>query len=102
MTVINEGRLSEFSKGHPDARKALAAWLQVAEEASWRNIVDVRGVFPSADGVEVRKGVVVTVFNIRGNLYRLITIIIYAAQTIDIVDVLTHAQYSKDAWKRRI
>jgi len=102
MTVINERRLAEFGRKHSDARKALASWLAVTRESVWHSIVDVREVFPNADGVEVRRGVIVTVFNIRGNLYRLITLVVYAAGTVDIVEVLTHAEYSKDNWKRRI
>src|ERR1043166_8399442 len=102
MTVINERRLADFGRKHPDARKALAAWLTITRDATWRNLVEVRQVLPTADGVEVRKGVVATIFNIRGNTYRLVTLIIYAAQTVDIVEVLTHAEYDKDSWKRRI
>src|SRR6187401_2148926 len=102
MTVINQDRLYDFVKAHSDARKALTAWLAITAEASWRSIVDVRQVFPSADGVEVRKDVVVTVFNIRGNLYRLITIVVYAAQTVDLAQVPTHAEYNKNMWKNRI
>ncbi len=102
MTVINEHRLVEFGRKHPDARKALAAWVAIACDASWQNLMDVRAVFPSADGVTIRKGVVATVFNIRGNSYPLITLITYAAQVVDIVEVLTHAQYDKDSWKNRL
>jgi mRNA interferase HigB len=40
-----------------------------------------------------------TVFNIRGNRYRLIASINYVQQVIYIKYVLTHAEYDKDGWK---
>jgi len=39
------------------------------------------------------------VFNIRGNHYRLITLIYYPGQTILIRTVLTHRDYGKGMWK---
>ncbi len=40
-----------------------------------------------------------TVFNIRGNRYRLIAAIHYNTQRVYVLRLLTHAQYSKDLWK---
>ena len=44
---------------------------------------------------------VVTVFNVSGNDYRLLTQIGYKEQLVQVVEVLTHAEYSKDKWKKR-
>jgi len=41
-----------------------------------------------------------TVFNIKGNKYRLITEINYRVRRIYILHVLTHAQYDQEKWKR--
>lgn len=62
--------------------------------AEWKNLADVRLIYPSADPVGN-----FTVFKIKGNNYRLITSIIYSAQRIYIKYVLTHVQYDKDKWK---
>jgi len=40
------------------------------------------------------------VFNIKGNAYRLIAEINYQTGRIFLRNVLTHAEYSKGAWKR--
>ena len=40
-----------------------------------------------------------TVFNIKGNKYRLISSINYEKQIIYVKYVLTHAEYDKDRWK---
>lgn len=95
MRVISLDKLVEFSKIHPDAESSLDSWRQVAEEAEWRHIIDVRQVYPHADFVEGH-----TVFNIGGNKYRLITKITYSLRTIAIKDVLTHSEYDKDEWKK--
>ncbi|MGI2902303.1 type II toxin-antitoxin system HigB family toxin [Tolypothrix sp. VBCCA 56010] len=51
-------------------------------------------VFPSADQVSN-----LTIFNIGGNNYRLITLVDYNYQKVFIRHVLTHAEYDKEDWK---
>jgi len=84
----------------------LDQWLQTAEAASWGSLRDVRETFPAADGVILKIAggiqIVVTVFNVKGNEYRLITIVNYAARTVLVREILTHAQYSKGNWKSRL
>jgi len=71
-------------------------------EAKWDNLQDVRRVYPHADTVMVKSGSSVTVFNIGGNKYRLITAIHYNRQRVYILAFLRHAEYSKDFWKDRL
>ena len=56
--------------------------------------MEVQSDYPSAESVGS-----FTVFNIKGNHYRLIVSIDYLAQTIYIKYVLTHAEYDKEQWK---
>jgi mRNA interferase HigB len=106
FTVLNTIALDRFSRKHRDAKKVLADWLDTVRRAEWQSLADLRRVYPSADGVNVRVGggqvVVVTVFNVKGNQYRLITVVNYAAAVCRVVDVLTHAEYSTDRWKDRL
>jgi len=106
ITVLNTIALDRFVRKHRDAKKPLADWLDTVRRASWQSLTDLRRVYPSADGVTVRVGggqvVVVTVFNVKGNQYRLLTVIHYAAAVCRVVDVLTHAEYSTDRWKDRL
>lgn len=99
MELVNVTVIERFARKHRDAAKWLANWIDVAKGASWRSIQDVRKPFPSADGVTLDSGVVVTVFNVKGNEYRLLTIIHYAAQRIVILDVMTHEEYAEKKWK---
>ncbi len=106
FTVLNTPALDRFARKHRDARRPLADWLDTVQRANWRSLADVRRVYPSADGVNIRVAggamVVVTVFNIKGNEYRLITVIHYARALCRVVEALTHAEYSTDRWKDRL
>ena len=63
---------------------------------------EVRIAFPHADVVEVASGKPVTVFNVAGNKYRLVTAIHYNRQVVYTLRVLTHAEYSKGKWKEQL
>lgn len=58
-------------------------------------MADVRQEFAHADIVGRR-----TVFNIHGNAYRLIARVNYKSKRVFILNILTHNDYSKGAWKR--
>ena len=96
---MNLVAIERFARKHRDAARWLANWVEVARAATWQNISDVRNQFPSADGVSLNGRVIVTVFNVKGNEYRLLTLINYAEQQVAIFQVLTHAEYHKEKWK---
>ena len=80
--------------GHRELTGPLDSWHRIAKKAAWRNLIDVRRTFPSADAVDE-----FTVFNIKGNSYRLITEINYPTGRIFLRHVLTHAEYGKGGWR---
>jgi mRNA interferase HigB len=99
MRVISRKSLQDFWERYPDALDPLREWYKTALEARWNNLLDVRQTYPHADGVETALSGTLTVFNICGNKYRLVTRIKYDWQLINIRCVLTHAQYNKGKWK---
>lgn len=99
MEVVNLRAVERFVRKHRDAARWLANWIDVAKAASWHSLNDVRQQFPSADGVTLKSGAVVTVFNVKGNEYRLLTVIHYAAGRVTILEVLTHQEYDREKWK---
>ncbi len=102
MQIINEKLLARFCLKHADAPEWLENWLSVAQAANWRTIQDVKAAFPAVDGgVRVKSGGTVTVFDVCGNRYRMIVSIVYQTQVIVILELMTHAEYSKDRWKAR-
>lgn len=94
MHVISRKQLTEFGERHPQASRPLDQWYRAAKAAQWQHLEEVKQQFPKAEAVGN-----FTVFNIKGNDYRLIVSIDYKAQIIYIKYVLTHAQYDKDEWK---
>ena len=94
MRIISRKALREFWERHPDSEAPLRAWYSVTRRALWKNLADTRKDFPHADPVGE-----CTVFNIKGNDYRLITVIRYKKQRVYIIHVLTHTEYDKERWK---
>ena len=94
MNVISYKRIREFSLTCRDAESALTAWYKTARKANWQNLADLKQTYPSADLVGRY-----TVFNIRGNKYRLIARIVYRSQTVFVVAVMTHEEYDLGKWK---
>lgn len=72
----------------------ISEWHKIATSVTWKSLVDVRKVYPNADYVHPY-----TVFNIKGNAYRLIVKIEYRWQMIFVKHLLTHVQYDKGDWK---
>jgi mRNA interferase HigB len=95
LHVISRKKLLEAAAEHNELTQPLDAWYRIAKKALWKNLVEVRQVFPTADAVGQ-----FTVFNIKGNTYRLVTEINYQAGRVFLRHVLTHAEYSKEKWKK--
>jgi mRNA interferase HigB len=100
--VIHGGTVKQWATRHSDAGEALSAWLKNARNSEWRNLADVRRVYPHADPVPVASRRTVVVFNIRGNRYRMVTAIHFNRQVIYTLLFMTHAEYSKDRWKETL
>jgi mRNA interferase HigB len=98
--IISRKKLLEAAKQFQDVAGPLDAWSRVAKSASWGAIEEVRKTYSHADGVKVGSSVY-TVFNIRGNKYRLITEIFYKDQTVLVRHVLTHEEYNEEGWKKK-
>ena len=99
MNVITRKRIRDFMAKHPDAAAALSNWYRTARKAVWRNLQEVRVIYPHADVATVASGNKVTIFNVAGTKYRLVSAIHYKAQRLYVLRILTHADYSKNAWK---
>jgi len=92
--IISRKKLKEAATKHASLGAALDTWFRVAKKAEWKNIAEVRKTYPDADPVGEY-----TVFNIKGNHYRLIVEINYEGKRIYIRHVLPHAEYDKEKWK---
>lgn len=97
MHVITKKKLAAFWAIHPDAERPLRDWFRLMEQGIFSDLANVHAIWPSADYVDG-----LTVFNIGGNKYRLIVTIEYVRGQVYIRDVLTHAEYDRNQWKRGI
>jgi mRNA interferase HigB len=95
MLLTGLGEVAKCIEQHVDSKSSLSSFVDIVRAAAWKNIVEVRQRYPQADAVGT-----CTVFNIKGNHYRLIATIDYRAQLMDIKKVLTHAEYDKEKWKK--
>jgi mRNA interferase HigB len=94
MRIIAKSRLLDMAKAHRDCVQQVAAWYHIASKATWHNLSEVRQTFRHADAVGDK-----TVFNIKGNDYRLIVHIDYDHHIVYVKALLTHAEYDKGTWK---
>jgi mRNA interferase HigB len=102
MNIITQKKLAEYASSHADTAQALFRFTQSLRIAAWKDFNEVRDTFPHADMVKVSSGHNVVVFNVGGNKCRVITAIHFNRQTIYILDVLTHAEYNRNDWQKRL
>jgi len=81
MRIVTFKKILEFSHQYPQARTALEDWYHKTCQAEWTNLNDIRKSFGSADFVGNSR----FVFNIKGNSFRLVAIVIFASQKVYIV-----------------
>lgn len=93
MNITGLEKLEAFKRSHPKARKPLENWLKVVQSNEFNHPAQLRQIFNSVDFV---KGY--TVFDIGGNNYRLIAVVVYTQGALRIMHVLTHEEYDKGKW----
>ena len=91
MVIISKAVLKTFSKVHADAEIPLKDWYELTKTADWKNFNEMKNTFNSVDAVGNDR----YVFNIKGNSYRLIALIIFKVRTVFILFVGTHPEYDK-------
>jgi mRNA interferase HigB len=94
VRIIAKKRLMAMAQAHGDCVNQVEDWYALARKASWRNLSEVRQTFRDTDVVGNR-----TVFNIKGNAYRLIVEMHYDVGVIYIKHLLTHTEYDRGTWK---
>ena len=102
MNVISKRAIIAFYDRHPQAKKPLLNWYRVFRRAHFANVEAVRELFPHADLAESHDQRSLTIFNIGGNDFGLVVVIVYERQTVFLKKVLTHAEYTQWNKEKRI
>lgn len=91
MRIISKKKLVDYYSNHADSKTALEEWYKKVSKSEWNNLNELKESFLSADYVGNHR----VIFNIKGNNYRLIAIVIYISKKVYIRWVGTHAEYDK-------
>lgn len=91
MRIVAKKTIVAFYTWHGDAKVALEDWYEKVESAEWENFAQLRMSFASADHVGNKR----IVFNIRGNEYRLVAIVLFKVKMVYVRFIGTHQDYDK-------
>ncbi len=78
MRVITPKKLKDFSNENTLAKIPLLYWYEIVKKAKWESLNDIRKDFNSVDYVGNNR----YVFNIKGNDFRIIVIIIFISNKV--------------------
>jgi mRNA interferase HigB len=91
MKVFNKKLIDEFTVKHADSVKAIDRWINTLEQSVFVNHNELKSTFPSADYVGNNR----YVFNIKGNNYRIVAVVLFTGNQATVCFVGTHAEYNK-------
>ena len=89
LRIIALGTLRSFWRRHPDAEVPLRAWYALASRADWKRPADIKDAYRNASFIANNR----TVFNIKGNDYRLVVAVHYNRGLMFVRFVGTHRDY---------
>ena len=91
MNIKGAILIEDFCKKHSDVIEVLSTWVDDVSNAKWTNHNDLKAGYPAADYVGNKR----YVFNIKGNRYRLVIVVVFIATIVEIRFIGTHAEYDK-------
>ena len=91
MIIANKELLDAFVQKHSQSAGPLNNWVEKVKKAIWHNHTELKMMFPSADYVKNGR----YVFNIGGNNYRIVAVVIFVGGVMNIRFVGTHSEYDK-------
>jgi len=91
MRIFVYKTLVEYYRQHPDAKTALEDWYNKTKDANWNNFAEMKNTFNSVDPAGNKR----YVFNIKGNHFRLVAIVLFVPKYVYIRFIGTHPEYDK-------
>jgi mRNA interferase HigB len=102
VRIVKEKFLKAAAKEHPTATAWLELWRATVRRSAWSDINEVRKFYPAADLVPVKSKRVVTVFNVRGNHFRVVVAFHFKSQKVFTLRFMTHGAYDRNNWKSEL
>jgi len=91
MEVFNIEKLDECVQKHSSSKKALNKFIEILDNADIGNHSELLKIFPKADYVGNNR----YVFDIKGNNFRVVCVVVFVAGTVFVRFAGTHAEYDK-------
>lgn len=91
MRVISFSMIRDFIAKHADASVALRDWYKRITKANWMNFADIRQTFNTVDYVGNDR----YVFDIKGNNYWIVAVVIFINKKVYMRFVGTYEEYDK-------
>jgi len=91
MEIINKGLINRFIAKHNDSSNAVIRWIEQIEQTKFTSHNELKSIFSNADYIGNSR----YVFNIKGNDYRLVAIVLFSAGMVTVCFIGTHTEYNK-------
>lgn len=91
MHVVSFKKLKVYFLKETNAKVALQDWYKRASKAQWTSFADLKNTFNSADNVGNNR----YVFNIKGNHYRIVAIVLFQVGRVYVRWVGNHKDYNR-------
>ena len=91
MRILAYSTIREYIKNHAEADKPLRDWYIKVMKADWKGLADIQKDFNHVDFVGNDR----YVFNIGGNNFRVVVVVIFLSHMVYIRFIGTHAEYDK-------
>lgn len=94
MRLHGASLLHDFTTRHPPARTWIQAWVAEVEGAAWLTPQDIKNRYRTVSFVGNR-----VIFNVKGNDYRMATLVAYRMGVVVVKWIGTHNDYLKINWE---
>lgn len=86
--------LQDFAGSHPSARTWIQAWTAEVEKANWPTPQDIKDRYRTVSFVGK-----LVIFNVKGNDYRMATVVAYRMGIVVVKWIGTHDEYMQINWE---
>ena len=91
MKITSKTILVEFARQHTDTIRPIDKWMDIVENNDFKGHNELKAFFPSTDYVGNGR----YVFNIKGNKYRFVVLVVFINGIMDVKFCGTHGEYDK-------